>query len=302
MVGAYKQFFSDAYGALTEEIGEMRAQTEAALGDAALATLGRTIATNEAGVQFWKQFTPAALAAPDHDKTIVEPARKLRTTALALIDAKAASPLTAIAQGKDFENALKEYETVRKLLGDYNAGLAVANVGIAVKKKQALAANLAALEKELAGVLLVKLRHDPKITPLCNECITLAADKIKLDKDKDAAKAALDKHADKMIHDYETTINKLLKGFGAGFTITNSKKTYVGGTPTSVYQILINNQPVDLGDGTTPLGQPCFRTTLSAGDKSTLALAFFLAQLDHDPNKANRIVVFDDPFTQPSAI
>jgi hypothetical protein len=46
-----------------------------------------------------------------------------------------------------------------------------------------------------------------------------------------------------------------------------------------------------LGDGTTPLGQPCFRTTLSAGDKSTLALAFFLAQLNdyskkyhHDTN------------------
>ena len=35
---------------------------------------------------------------------------------------------------------------------------------------------------------------------------------------------------------------------------------------------------------------------MSAGDKSTLALAFFLAQLDHDQNKANRIVVFDDPF------
>jgi SNF2 family DNA or RNA helicase len=73
---------------------------------------------------------------------------------------------------------------------------AAANVGIAAQKKQAQAANLAALEKELAGLLLVKLRHDPKIMPLCNECITSAADKIKLDKDKDAAKTLLDKHAD----------------------------------------------------------------------------------------------------------
>ena len=35
---------------------------------------------------------------------------------------------------------------------------------------------------------------------------------------KETAKDALDTHADKMIGDYQTTINKLLKGFGAGFT------------------------------------------------------------------------------------
>lgn len=297
LLDAYKQFFSVAYSALTDEIGELRSQIEAAFGDATLATLGRTIATNDAGSQFWKQFTPVVVTTPDHDKGIVEPARKLRIAAIALIDAKAASPLSTVGFSKDFEGAFKDYDAVRQLLGDYNAEILAANAGIAAQKKQAQTANLATLEKELATLLLTKLRHDAKISPLCNECVTLAADKTKLDKDKEAAKTALDKHADKMIHDYETTINRLLKGFGAGFTITNSKKTYVGGTPTSAYQILINNQPVDLGDGTTPLGQPCFRTTLSAGDKSTLALAFFLAQLDHDPNKANRIVVFDDPFS-----
>ena len=237
LVDAYKQFFSEAYAGLTEEIAQLRAQTEAALGDAALATLGRTIATNDAGVQFWKQFAVVALATPDHDKSIVGPARKLRIAALALIEAKAANPLSAIALGKDLETALKDYEAARKLLGDYNTGVAAGNAAIAAQKKQAQAANLATLEKELAALLLTKLRHDAKIAPLCNECTTLAADKAKLDKDKDAAKTALDKHADKMIYDYETTINKLLKGFGAGFAITNSKKTYVGGTPTSVYQI-----------------------------------------------------------------
>jgi wobble nucleotide-excising tRNase len=46
----------------------------------------------------------------------------------------------------------------------------------------------------------------------------------------------------------------------------------------------------------TPLDKPSFKNTLSAGDKSTLALAFFLAQLTHDPDKAKKIVVFDDPF------
>lgn len=296
LVDAYKQFFSDAYETLIEEIGQLRMDTEGAMGETTLATLGRTIATNEAVAQFWKQFTAITVDALDYDNAIAALARKLRQAVLAMIDAKQKSPLTTIAPERAFIDAQVGYEGARKLLGAYNAGVVAANITIAAQKKQAQVANVAVTEKELAGLRLVKLRHDPKIKPLCAECLTLAAEKEKLDKDKEAAKSALDKHADNMIQDYETTINKLLRGFGAGFTITNSKKTYVGGTPSSVYQILINNQPIDLGDGSTPPGQPCFRTTLSAGDKSTLALAFFLAQLDHDPSKANRIVVFDDPF------
>ena len=65
---------------------------------------------------------------------------------------------------------------------------------------------------------------------------------------------------------------------------------------SSSYQILINATPVELGDDKTPLDKPSFRNTLSSGDRSTLALAFFLAQLEHDPAKASKIVVFDDPF------
>ena len=70
----------------------------------------------------------------------------------------------------------------------------------------------------------------------------------------------------------------------------------LGGVASSTYQISINNTPVVLGDGTTPLDRPSFRNTLSAGDKSTLALAFFLAQLMRDPGRASKVVVFDDPF------
>jgi wobble nucleotide-excising tRNase len=95
---------------------------------------------------------------------------------------------------------------------------------------------------------------------------------------------------------YEQTINQLLDDFHAGFRITGTKHDYLGGVAGSSYQILINNKPVDLGDSETPIDKPSFRNTLSAGDKSTLALAFFLAQLAQDPDKAKKIVIFDDPF------
>jgi wobble nucleotide-excising tRNase len=44
-------------------------------------------------------------------------------------------------------------------------------------------------------------------------------------------------------------------------------------------------------------GAPTFGSTLSAGDRNTLALAFFFASIDRDPQHADKIVVIDDPMT-----
>jgi wobble nucleotide-excising tRNase len=65
-----------------------------------------------------------------------------------------------------------------------------------------------------------------------------------------------------------------------------------GGSSAS-YNVLINNVPVAL----TADDGPSFRNTLSAGDRNTLALAFFFASLEQDPQLAQKIVVVDDPMT-----
>ena len=70
---------------------------------------------------------------------------------------------------------------------------------------------------------------------------------------------------------------------------------------TCTYQLSINDVAVELGDGRTPAGEASFKNTLSAGDRSTLALAFFLADLEREPDLADRVVVFDDPFNSQDA-
>ncbi len=42
---------------------------------------------------------------------------------------------------------------------------------------------------------------------------------------------------------------------------------------------------------------PCFKNTLSEGDKSTFAFAFFLAVLEKSPDLDKQIVIFDDPLS-----
>ena len=118
---------------------------------------------------------------------------------------------------------------------------------------------------------------------------------------KQRIRAALDTHTKSVVRPYENSINQYLIAFNAGFSIAETRHAYPGGVATSSYQLVINATPVDVGDGKTSLGRPSFKNTLSAGDRTTLALAFFLAQLARDPAIASRIVVFDDPFNSQDA-
>ena len=117
-----------------------------------------------------------------------------------------------------------------------------------------------------------------------------------IDDEKAKVKMRLNDHTREVIGHYENAINELLEDFHAGFRITGTNHGYPGGVASASYQILINETPVELGDINSPISSPSFKNTLSSGDKSTLALAFFLAQIEHDPERANKIVIFDDPF------
>ncbi len=296
LVDAYKQYFSQSYADLIADIKKAQTDLDTALGETTIAALGRSIAKNDATQEFWKSYVEIKIAAPDHDALVAKKAGALHSAAKTLLKQKAASPLETLTTDEPFKAALSDYGAVTTALTDYNKAIKGTNSAIEDKKKEAQDADVNKIEIDKVMLGLTKKRYEPKVKRLCDDYTKLTGIKRKLDDHKKKAKEALDTHADKMIGDYETTINKLLDSFGAGFTLTGSKKSYVGGTPVSEYQILINNQAVALGDASTPVRQHCFRTTLSAGDKSTLALAFFLAKLDHDPNKADRIIVFDDPF------
>lgn len=124
-----------------------------------------------------------------------------------------------------------------------------------------------------------------------------AAAKASLEQKKDAARQQLDQHCRDLLRVCEHSINEYLDQFNTGFRIANTRHLYTGGTPSSHYQIEINSTAIDLGDTRTPPGTPCFKTALSSGDRSALALAFFLAVLKQDADIHRKIVVFDDPFT-----
>lgn len=67
------------------------------------------------------------------------------------------------------------------------------------------------------------------------------------------------------------------------------------GGPSCTYNVVINNTAVAVAGGNPQPGEHTFKNTLSAGDRNALALAFFLASIELDSNRATMTVVIYDP-------
>ena len=227
--------------------------------------------------------------------------RALREAVLALLDRKGAAPLEPIAPDAAFTAAEEGLARLQQAAEIYNAAVAAANAVIEAKKQATQPANIRTVEAQLVCLRATKARYEPAGADACRALETAIAEKEQIEREKDSVRMKLDDYARGVMAQYEKTINRLLGEFMAGFRVTGTTQNYAGGAVSSSYKIVINETAVELGSAETAPDTPSFRNTLSSGDRSTLALAFFLAQLEHDPDKASRVVVFDDPFNSQDA-
>jgi wobble nucleotide-excising tRNase len=139
----------------------------------------------------------------------------------------------------------------------------------------------------------VQARHNQEIAPLCDSYIAEKNAKATEENLRTQARMALDNYRQNVFPAYEAGINRYLRRFNAGFRLEGVSSVNTRGGSAANYRVIINDTPVEL----TATEGASFRNTLSAGDRNTLALAFFFASLDHDPDLAQKIVIVDDPFT-----
>jgi wobble nucleotide-excising tRNase len=298
---AYRAVFSDRYKALRHELTAMCNQIDEQFGDCALGRLNTRAEQNNGAVEFWSRyctFVPSILAFPED---VPDAIRAVGQAALAVLERKAHASLEPIQPDDALNVAITTYEAAQARAQGIAAAIQAVNALIAAKKKETGAADVQSAEAELARRRAIKVRHADAVAALCTQYIRLNEEKKDIDNRKIGIRAQLDKHTQSMMKPYERRINHYLDAFNAGFRITETKHGYPGGTAASSYQLVINDIAIDLGDGQTPSNRPSFKNTLSAGDRTTLALAFFFAHLEQDKTMGDKIVVFDDPFSSQDA-
>jgi wobble nucleotide-excising tRNase len=287
-VQAFKGYFSAEFAALTSEVESALDDLKGALGTEASA-LKVALAEGAANVEFWSSVCdlPARPSLSDTEATRTIAALQALTE---LMERKQRDPLAPLD--------LIDRSAVLAAASDvaaYNLKIAAANVAIVAAKEEAANADLSRVREILEKRQALKARLSSPISSEVQDWITRDTRRAQVETEKAAAQTELKSFTLASVGQRQDVINELLMLFGANFRITDTKANFVGREANTEFSIAIGAHSVKAGDRQE--NKPSFMTVLSAGDKYTLALAFFIAHLRARTDLADCIIVFDDPFS-----
>ncbi len=292
----YRAYFSDAYAALRRTVSDTIGTVNRAHGGDVSAGFERAVRIAVERRQFWSRFCQVPEFTLD-TAAIVRDWRTALGAVVAQLTAKQAAPLERVEVSRETQAFVSTYQAHREAITAISQRLQEANHLIGVSKERAATASSQLLAGDLARLRAIKARHEPATAALCEEYLQEHAAKKETEQQRDQVKVSLEEHRTRVFPTYQTAINLYLQRFNAGFRLDSVTFANTRGGPTCTYNVLINNTPVPIGTAETAQPAPSFRSTLSSGDRNTLALAFFFASLDQNARLANEVVVIDDPIS-----
>ena len=295
LVEHYRAYFSAGYEDLKRAIAEAVARMKAEHGEAIPAAFERAVRVWTERRQFWAKFCEVPDLGLD-TAAVMRAWNSARDALLNLLLAKQAAPLERLTINSEARARAAAFEIERVRVAALSQSLQAINGTIKVVKEQAAAGNPTAIATDLARLRAIQARHTPDIAALCDAYLAEKKAKADTEAKRATGRDALDTYRKSVFPSYETAINEYLRKFGGGFRLAKVASATTRAGSTCTYNVAIGDAAIAVSGNAAP-GAPSFRSTLSAGDRNTLALAFFFASLDRDPNLASKVVVIDDPIT-----
>ncbi|OWK33700.1 AAA family ATPase [Sphingomonas dokdonensis] len=295
MVTLYGQIFGETYRAHLGTITTASIELEDSLGEDARTELIGSVAKNAERAAKWAEYVELGTDLTDVSELGIHIAAAHKG-ARGLIDRKRSSPLDVIEAIDELAAVGRSLGAARELLDSYNAAVAAINEGT---KKAVAAAPTSETAATLARDNVKKrmARHEPGVQSRVDAFYRAKRRDERARHTRTKIQKALKKANEDSAAHYHQTVNHYLGRFGASFTISKITNSMQGNAGQADYGLLIKGEAVSRGRGRPADAIPTFRNTLSAGDKTTLALAFFLAKLDSDNSLHCKTLVVDDPLS-----
>ena len=294
IIEAYNQYFNEEYKNLKASISALMLDAQKINIAGEINEIEKETLKNNVLFEFWKNHIKARLFKGNIFTNKAEITMKFNDL-IKLIEVKNKDPLE-IAETKlvdKFERLLKYFN---QQITNYNETINLCNSEIQVLKEKTQV-DLPKLNTELLKLEVQKQRFDKKTIELCTEYNQQNNKISELNKQKEQKQEELNKFISGVFKKYGEKTNDYLKKFGTEFEIVEARGgSYVGRSkdPTVEYKLTLSGQEILFEDDEI---NPCFKYSLSEGDKSSLSFAFFLAKLDLDPNLSDKIIIFDDPLS-----
>ncbi len=296
LIDMYRAYFGEAYIALNRDV-------ELHINQYGINFSGDQLSSKQEDVnrlidlrRFWGQFVDL----PQIDiewPSISTTWQEARDEILSSLRTKNSSPLNPVNLTGDAKEKIEKYISIISGVQEQIESLINLNNKITEIKTSADSSNLQNVRNELNRLMATQSRHSDEIKDLCDRYLSETSQKTVLEGQKEIARIALDNHRQAVFSQYHTSLNTHLELFGANFRIGGLQSSNAAGLPSTTYHLIVNNHQVPLAIEGNTFDLPCFKNTLSAGDRNTLALAFFFASLENEPNLNNSVIVLDDPIS-----
>lgn len=294
IIRAYALRFNDEFNLLVQRIQTHLGALQNFNLDAIIQALNYTNQNNSGHINSWTAHLPNDVQAPIYN--IIPDEASLKAEFQALITSvrqKAQNPSATIdtTSAVTFQTSLQSINTK---ISTYNQE--VIGYNTAITNFRAGIQTVTQAQNELDRLKRIKKRFEPEISALCAQ---LVAEKTNLRALETAYTQLIQQQAEAtaVFANYKDRINYYLDTvFKTLFRIDDVIHIPPQGRATQSkigYKLTIDGKDISF-DPNQPF---CVKECLSEGDKSTIALAFFLSKLDIDLNHQDKILVFDDPLS-----
>ncbi len=296
LVGAYEKYFGAAYKSLLRRVETLAARPDETFSTTVLRQLGEDIASQDSHWRYWQAVLDLQPLPPvPADPLVLGP--KVRAALQAAISRKRGAMLEEAHLSASEAALADEWNRLAGVVTARNEQVVEALVLITLHKTK----GASTADKELANARRAhetlketKIRFGKTVARLCDQYIEQQRLRNGAVKERDRLGDEITRYSNSVLKRYGTSINSYLKRFGTTFSLTPVTKNMRGGAGAE-WGLLVLGDRVSSAEGAKVRGPRCFRSTLSAGDRTALALAFYLSVVSEEAGANAGTVVLDDP-------
>ncbi len=292
---AYALKFNVAFNSLVQKVKAHLSALQTFNLDVAIQSFENRNQLNTGHISSWAAHLPSTVQPPTFDIISDETIFREKFQALlSIVQQKLQNPSVAVATdaATDFQSSL---QTINANIDTYNQ--TINNYNTSITAFRSTIQTVASAQTEVDSLKRIKKRFEAAIVTLCNQ---LVAEKVNLRTLETAYRLLVQQQQTAVtgfFNSYRTQINHYLDTvFKTPFKIEDVVHVPPRGRATQSkigYKLTIEGQDISFDPNQPNSVKGC----LSEGDRSTIALAFFLSKLDIDPNTSSKILVFDDPLS-----
>lgn len=295
IIKAYTSLFNEEFNSLVSRVQHHLGTIQTFNIEAAIQELKNRNQINTGRITSWATHLPASVQAPTFNIFTDEAQLKVDFKALiSVVQQKLQNPTVAVDSSivTSFQKSLQIANTS---INSYNHNVAIYNTGITTFRNSIQ--SIANAQAEVARLKRIKKRFEAPIIALCTQLVTERQILRSLETAYSQLITQQETATRTFFSNYRDRINYYLGTvFRTLFRIDDVINIPPQGRATQSkigYKLTIDGQDISFD----PNEPNCAKDCLSEGDKSTIALAFFLSKLDIDPALSDRIIVFDDPLS-----